>query len=151
MVMGMTPAEVDKLAKLVPEQLNITLDGALKSEPLLREAERNDPRAAKVLEYARLLENLPRHAGTHAAGVVIGDKPLMEHLPLCRASVDEKSGETDKVATQFEMKGVESIGLIKFDFLGLKTLTAIDHCLKILARRGVEVDFRTQDFRDGPT
>ncbi|MDR3037861.1 MAG: DNA polymerase III subunit alpha, partial [Candidatus Adiutrix sp.] len=150
--LGLEYKEVDRLAKLVPNQLNITLEEALKQEPKLsREAEAN-PQVAELLKFARLLENLPRNASTHAAGVVIGDKPLMEHLPLyCDPKTEEENGEKTQVVTQFDLKGVESIGLIKFDFLGLKTLTVIDHCLKLLKKRGVELDLQHLEFDDEPT
>ena len=150
--LGLTYGEVDRIAKLVPNKLNITLREALDSEPKLLEAAAADPKMSKLLEYAQLLENLPRHASTHAAGVVIGDKPLMEHLPLyCDPATDEVEGEKTQVITQFDMKGVESIGLIKFDFLGLKTLTVIDHCLKFLKDRGIEIDLQQLDFGDEET
>ena len=150
--LGMAYGEVDKIAKLVPNKLNITLDEALKMEPKINQEAAADPRVGELLNYAKLLENMPRHASTHAAGVVIGDKPLMEHLPLyCDPGTEEKDGEKTQVITQFDMKGVESIGLIKFDFLGLKTLTVIDHCLKLLKPRGIEIDLQQLDFEDEKT
>ena len=108
----------------------------MEEEPGLEEAARHDERVARLLETARALENLPRHASTHAAGVVIGDRPLVDYLPLyCVAS--DQGGDSDKVVvTQFDMKGVEEIGLIKFDFLGLKTLTLINHALKLIKEKG---------------
>ena len=150
--LGMAYGEVDRIAKLVPNKLNITLDEALKMEPKLTEEIQANPRAAELMQYARRLENLPRHASTHAAGVVIGDRPLMEHLPLyCDPGTEERDGEKTQVITQFDMKGVESIGLIKFDFLGLKTLTVIDHCLGFLKARGLELDLQQMDFEDEKT
>ncbi|MDR1045995.1 MAG: DNA polymerase III subunit alpha [Candidatus Adiutrix sp.] len=150
--LGLNYGEVDRIAKLVPNQLNITLEEALQKEPRMREEARANPRVAELLEYAELLENLPRHASVHAAGVVIGDRPLMEHLPLyCDPATEEADGEKTQVVTQFDMKGVESIGLIKFDFLGLKTLTVIDHCLKLLRDRGLELDLSQLDFEDEET
>lgn len=150
--LGLAYGEVDRIAKLVPNKLNITLKDALDLEPKILEAAAANPKIAKLLEYAQLLESLPRHASTHAAGVVIGDKPLMEHLPLyCDPAVEEIGGEKTQVITQFDMKGVESLGLIKFDFLGLKTLTVIDHCLKFLKDRGVELDLGQLDFEDEKT
>ncbi|MEW5723484.1 MAG: DNA polymerase III subunit alpha [Thermodesulfobacteriota bacterium] len=134
--LGMAYGEVDRIAKLVPNRLKITLEEALKEEPRLREAQREDPRVARLIETARKLEAQPRHASTHAAGVVIGDRPLVDYLPLyCVTSGGEN--ETDRVVvTQYDMKGVEEIGLIKFDFLGLKTLTLIDHVLKLIKETG---------------
>ena len=150
--LGLTYGEVDKIAKLVPNKLNITLAQALKEEPKMNEEARANPQIAELLEYALLLENLPRHASTHAAGVVIGDKPLMEHLPLyCDPGTDEVDGEKTQVITQFDMKGVESIGLIKFDFLGLKTLTVIDHCLGFLRDQGKELNLAHLPLDDEKT
>ncbi|MDL2260206.1 DNA polymerase III subunit alpha, partial [Deltaproteobacteria bacterium OttesenSCG-928-K17] len=150
--LGLTYGEVDRIAKLVPNKLNITLQDALDTEPKLHEEALANPQVAKLLEFAQLLENLPRHASTHAAGVVIGDRPLMEHLPLyCDPGVEEVDGEKTQVITQFDMKGVESIGLIKFDFLGLKTLTVIDHCLKFLKDRDINIDLQQLDFEDKAT
>ncbi len=119
--------QVDKIAKLVPTTLNITLEEALKQEPRLKEMEDNDLTVHRLLSIARRLEGLNRHASTHAAGVVISDKPLTDFLPLYK-------GGNDDIVTQFDMKAVEKIGLIKFDFLGLKTLTIIQAALKIIKR-----------------
>ena len=150
--LGISFGEVGEIAKLVPDKLGITLDQAIKMEPKLKEKAVADPRFAKLLEYAQLLENMPRHASTHAAGVVIGDKPLMEHIPLyCDPGVEEVDGEKPQVITQADMKGVESIGLIKFDFLGLKTLTLINQCLALLAQRDIKVDVQNLDFDDAKT
>ncbi|MBU1275141.1 MAG: DNA polymerase III subunit alpha [Proteobacteria bacterium] len=111
-------SEVDQIAKLVPSKLGISLDEALDSEPRLVQLMDADPQVRKLLDIARSLEGLPRHASTHAAGVVIGDVPLSEVVPLYRGTGNEN-------VTQFDMKCVEKAGLIKFDFLGLKTLTVI--------------------------
>ncbi|MBU1157255.1 MAG: DNA polymerase III subunit alpha [Proteobacteria bacterium] len=116
--MNIPYAEVDQIAKLVPSKLGITLDEALDSEPRLKERMNSDPLVRKLLEISRALEGLPRHASTHAAGVVIGDVPLDQVVPLYRGTGEEN-------VTQFDMKCVEKAGLIKFDFLGLKTLTVI--------------------------
>ena len=150
--LGLGYGEVDKIAKLVPNKLNITLNQAIQMEPKIREEAQANPKVAKLLEYALLLEGLPRHASTHAAGVVIGDRPLMEHLPLyCDPSTEEKDGEKTQVITQADMKHVESIGLIKFDFLGLKTLTLINQCLALLEPRGIRIDLQNLDFEDKKT
>ncbi len=119
--------QVDRIAKLVPTTLNITLEEAKKQEPRLKEVEENDPQIRRLMEIAGKLEGLNRHASTHAAGVVISDRPLTDFLPLYKGSIDD-------VVTQFDMKAVEKIGLIKFDFLGLKTLTVIHDALKIIRR-----------------
>ncbi len=118
-------AEVDAIAKMVPDVLNIRLDDALKQEPRLRELAREKPEIDELIRICRTLEGLPRHASTHAAGVVIGDRPLVDYMPLYR-------GKNGEVVTQFDMKRVEQIGLVKFDFLGLRNLTVIDTTLKLL-------------------
>jgi DNA polymerase-3 subunit alpha len=134
--MGMPYGEVDKIAKLIPERQKITLEDALKEEPRLAQAARENPQVAQLIETAKSLEALPRHASKHAAGVVIGDRPLVEYLPLYAVSSGVEGEAAKDVVTQFDMKGVEDIGLIKFDFLGLKTLTLIDHILKLIVRAG---------------
>jgi len=133
-VLGIPYAEVDRLAKLIPNKLDITLDQALQQEAGLREAVGRDARIASLFEIARSLEGLARHASTHAAGVVIANKPLMEYLPLQR-------GQDNEVMTQYAMKQVESIGLVKFDFLGLKTLTVLDQTIELIEKnRGIRLD-----------
>jgi DNA polymerase-3 subunit alpha len=127
-VLDIPYAEVDKVAKLVPTTLNITLDEAVAQEPRLKELADTDPKIGELLSLARSLEGITRHASTHAAGVVISKAPLTEHVPLYRGV----NGET---VTQFAMSEIEKIGLVKFDFLGLRTLTVIDHALKILNAR----------------
>jgi DNA polymerase-3 subunit alpha len=132
-VMNMPYGEVDRIAKLIPNTLNITLDEACRVESRLKEMEEKDPRVQKLLLTARSLEGLTRHASTHAAGVVISDKPLVDFMPLYR-------GQHDEIISQYDMKSIEKIGLIKFDFLGLKTLTVIDSAVKIIRRtRGKEI------------
>jgi DNA polymerase-3 subunit alpha len=117
--LGMPYGDVDRVAKLVPEALGITIEEALGQSPELRARVEADGQVAKLIDTARRLEGLTRHASTHAAGVVIGTRPLIESVPLYR---DPKSGA---VMTQWDMRCVEKVGLIKFDFLGLKTLTVI--------------------------
>ena len=117
-VLEMPYAEADKVAKLVPNQLNITLEQALESEPRLRELVDTDPKVRELMSIARSLEGLARHASTHAAGVVISEGLLTDHVPLYK-------GANDEIVTQYSMGDVEKIGLVKFDFLGLKTLTMI--------------------------
>jgi DNA polymerase III subunit alpha len=118
-VMGMPYGDVDRIAKLVPETLGITLDEALAQSPELRARVEADGQVARLVETARKLEGLTRHASTHAAGVVIGNRPLIELVPLYK---DTRTGD---VMTQYDMRCVEKVGLIKFDFLGLRTLTLI--------------------------
>jgi DNA polymerase III subunit alpha len=118
-VLGMPFGDVDRIAKQIPDELGISLDKALEQSPELRARIEADGQVRKLFETARKLEGLTRHASTHAAGVVIGTDPLIETVPLYR---DPRSGD---VVTQFDMRCVEKIGLIKFDFLGLRTLTTI--------------------------
>jgi DNA polymerase-3 subunit alpha len=118
-------AEVDRIAKLVPEQLKMTVAKALEQEPRLREARDTSPTVQDILTIAQALEGLPRHASTHAAGLVIADRPLVEYLPLYK-------GNKGELVTQFDMKGVERVGLVKFDFLGLRTLTVIDQAVNFI-------------------
>ena len=132
-VMDIPYAEVDRIAKLIPNTLNITLDQALKQEPRLEEVVKKDPRVESLFNIAKSLEGLSRHASTHAAGVVISNKSLMEYLPLYR-------GPNGEVMTQYPMKEVEAIGLVKFDFLGLKTLTVVNHAIQL-----IEKDRRSED------
>ena len=137
--------EVDTIAKLVPDVLNIKLSDALKQEPRLRELQETRPDVDELIRICLVLEGLPRHASTHAAGVVIGDKPLVEYLPLYK-------GKRGEVVTQFDMKLVEKIGLVKFDFLGLRNLTVIDNALKLIEEQGkTPPDLSTLDFSDEQT
>ncbi|MFC2074990.1 DNA polymerase III subunit alpha [Bdellovibrionota bacterium] len=117
--------EVDKIAKLVPSVLNITLEKALEQEPRLAELVESDGRIRHLIKMAKSLEGLYRHASIHAAGIVISEKPMVEYLPLFR-------GKEGEVVTQFDMKKLEKIGLIKFDFLGLTTLTVIRHATDLI-------------------
>jgi len=127
-VMDLPYAEVDRIAKLIPSfPLNITLDQALDQEPQLRELIKKDSKVESLFNIAKPLEGLTRHASTHAAGVVISNKSLMEYLPLYR-------GQNGEVMTQYPMKEVETIGLVKFDFLGLKTLTQVNHAVQLIEK-----------------
>jgi DNA polymerase III subunit alpha len=143
-VLQMPYGQVDKLTKLVPQNpaAPVTLAAAIASEPKLQAFRDEDPVVARAFDIAQRLEGLTRHASTHAAGIVIGDRPLSELVPLYR---DPKS---DMPVTQFNMKWVEPAGLVKFDFLGLKTLTVLDVAVKLLKRRGVEVDLATLPLDD---
>lgn len=128
-VFGLPFQEADAVSKLIPEEPGMTLDKAFEREPRLRELAERDPRLRQVFAEGRKLEGLCRHAGIHAAGVVITKRPLVEHCPLFRGAKGEK-------VIQFDKDFAERIGLIKFDFLGLKTLTAIDHASRIIRRDG---------------
>ncbi len=137
--------EVDAIAKMVPDVLNISLDSALKQEPRLTELMESRPDVADLINICRVLEGLPRHASTHAAGVVISDRPLVDYLPLFR-------GKKGEVITQFDMKCVEKIGLVKFDFLGLRNLTVMAHALAIIAGQGkTPPDLSNLDLTDSKT
>jgi DNA polymerase-3 subunit alpha len=143
--LNMPYGEVDRIAKMIPNTLNITLEEALQQEPRLNELARGNPEVKKLITLARSLEGLPRHASTHAAGVVISNRPLVEVVPLYR-------GQGNEIMTQYAMKDVEKIGLIKFDFLGLKTLTMIEDVLKrVEASRGERLDMRRLSLTDRKT
>ncbi len=136
-VLGMPYGDVDRIAKLVPETLKITLEEALARSPELRARVESDGQVARLIGMAQRLEGLNRHASTHAAGVVIGSRPLIDLVPLYR---DPKSGD---VVTQFDWKCIEKVGLIKFDFLGLKTLTVIADAEERIRQRG-QADFSVE-------
>ena len=135
-VMQLPLGLVDRLCKMVPNNPAnpTTLAQAINLEPRLRQARDDDPSVAQCLEVALRLEGLYRNASTHAAGVVIGDRPLIELTPLY------KDPRSELPATQYNMKWVEAAGLVKFDFLGLKTLTVLDRAVKHLAKRGAGMD-----------
>ncbi len=124
-VLGMTYADVDIVAKLIPDKLGITLGEAIEMEPRLREQMEMNPQVNTMLDLAQKVEGLVRHAGIHAAGVIIADGQLVSHAPLYK-------GVDGENVVQYDMKHSEKIGLIKFDFLGLKTLTHIQDCLKLI-------------------
>ena len=126
--LGFSFAETDSIAKLIPapkQGFDYPLTEAMKMEPRLPELMKNDPRVKTLMDHALRLEGLVRHASTHAAGVVLSNLPLVDHCPLF---VDKEGG----IVTQYEMTWVEKIGLVKFDFLGLKTLTLLHDCLKLI-------------------
>jgi DNA polymerase III subunit alpha len=143
-VLQLSYGQVDRLCKLVPNNPAnpVTLPEAIAGEPKLQEARDSDPVVKKLLEIGIKLEGLYRHASTHAAGVVIADRNLVDLVPLYR---DPRS---TLPVTQFNMKWVEPAGLVKFDFLGLKTLTVIQKALFFLRQRGVEIDLQTLGLDD---
>ncbi|MEO8326396.1 MAG: DNA polymerase III subunit alpha, partial [Nitrospirota bacterium] len=146
-VMDFPYAEVDRVAKLVPTQLNITLQDALKLEPRLQELVDQDARMKELMDTAMALEGLARHASTHAAGVVISQKPLMDHVPLYKTSNDE-------IVTQYTMTDLEKVGLVKFDFLGLKTLTMIHDAVRMVNSKHPDqppLDINNLALNDLPT
>ena len=133
--------EVDRIAKLIPEELNATIDKALEQEPRLKDEMKN-PQIANLIEIAKRLEGLSRHSSTHAAGVVIAPKPLVELVPLQKTNKEE-------ITTQYSMKDLESIGLLKMDFLALTTLTVIDNTLRrIRAEKQIEIDLSAIPLTD---
>jgi len=146
-VMQLPFGQVDKLAKLVPANPAnpVTLAEALEIEPKLKEARKNEAEVRDLIDTALELEGLYRNASTHAAGVVIGDRPLVELVALYR------DPRAYLPATQFNMKWVEAAGLVKFDFLGLKTLTVIDRAVKFLQQRGITVDLDASAYDDAAT
>ncbi len=146
-VLEMPYGQVDKLTKLVPQAPGkITpLKEAIAGEPRLQMAAAEEPTVARMLEIAQKLEGLHRHASTHAAGVVIGDRPLDQLVPLYR---DPRTGMR---VTQFNMKWVEQAGLVKFDFLGLKTLTVLTTAVRLIAQRGISLDLGHVPFDDPKT
>jgi DNA polymerase III subunit alpha len=146
-VLGMPYGQVDRLCKLVPNNPAhpVTLAQAIAGEPLLQQQRDADMAVARLIRIALKLEGLYRHASTHAAGVVIGDRPLAELVPLYR---DPRS---DMPVTQFNMKWVELAGLVKFDFLGLKTLDVLRQVVALLEARGVEIDLAQLPLDDAKT
>ncbi len=147
-------ADVDKVAKQIPATLDMTLDKALEESPALKELQQNDPRVAELLNVARRLEGMTRHASVHAAGVVIAPRPLTEFVPLYK-------GQRGEITTQWAMKEIERVGLLKMDFLGLSTLTLLRDAVDEIRRTTGQVldldgipldDSRTyQIFCDGQT
>jgi DNA polymerase-3 subunit alpha len=143
--LDMPYGEVDRLAKLIPNQLNISLQDALKQSPQLEAAREKDERVKELVEVALRLEGLARHASTHAAGVVISPRPLTEIVPLYKSNKEE-------ITTQYDMNALERIGLLKMDFLGLTTLTVLDDAVRMIKQnRGEDIDLTLLPLEDEPT
>ncbi|OGR26711.1 MAG: DNA polymerase III subunit alpha [Desulfobacterales bacterium RIFOXYA12_FULL_46_15] len=141
---GVLLSEVDEIAKMIPDNAK-NLEKAIEEVPMIREKCSESTEKSQMLEISMLLEGLPRHASTHAAGVVVSDKPLNEYLPLYKG----KDGET---LTQFDMNYVEKLGLVKFDFLGLRNLTVIKNCMELIKNQGkTPPDFLNLDYTDEKT
>ncbi|GAB6168480.1 DNA polymerase III subunit alpha [Clostridium carnis] len=139
--MNYSYAEVDKIAKMIPTMLGITIDKALELNPELKAAYNTDERVKALIDVSKDLEGLPRHSSTHAAGVVIASNPLVEYVPL------QKNDES--IVAQFDMTTLEELGLLKMDFLGLRTLTVMSDAVKMIkANRGVDIDLDKIDFED---
>ncbi len=143
-VLEMPYADVDRIAKLIPPDLGMTIERAFTIEPRLKEAVQENPKVGELFEYARRIEGLSRHASTHAAGVVIANRPITDYVPLYRNS----NGD---ITTQYSMKDIEKVGLVKFDVLGLRTLTAIHNALLLIRDRGGEIDMETIPLDDPET
>jgi len=142
-VLNVPLAEADRLAKLIPETLNMTLDMALETEPQLKQAYEKDPQTKKVIDISKKLEGLARHASVHAAGVVIADEPLTNFVPLY------KPPGTEDITTQFEGPMVEKVGLLKMDFLGLKTLSVLERARQLVEQiHGKKIDLDKLDLND---
>ena len=142
--LGLPYTHVDQIAKLIPATLDITIEQAMSEEPRLREQYLTDDTVKELIDNAMVLERLARHASTHAAGIVISNKPLMEYVPLYR-------GQKGETVTQYSMKTIEKIGLVKFDLLGLKTLTIIDNVIKMLEAAGLKLDITSLPLDDVET
>ena len=139
--MNYSYAEVDRIAKMIPTMLGITIEKALDLNPELKAAYDSEERVKNLIDVSRDLEGLPRHSSTHAAGVVIASKPLVEYVPL------QKNEEM--IVTQFGMTTLEELGLLKMDFLGLRTLTVMNDAIKMIKyNRGVDIDLDKIDFND---
>jgi DNA polymerase-3 subunit alpha len=137
-VIGLSYGEADRIAKMIPNELNITLAAAAEKTPDLKKAIQNEATTRQLWDYASVLEGLSRNAGVHAAGVVIGDRDLSEYVPLCR---DAKGND---VVTQYAMNPLNELGLLKMDFLGLKTLTVIEDTVTLIRQR--EPNFSIKDI-----
>ncbi len=132
--MGLPYATADKVAKLVPQALNMTLDKALETTPKLKELVDNDPQIKQLMDMARRVEGMPRNASTHAAGVVIAPQPVHKYVPLCMTR--------DATATQYPMHNLEELGVLKMDFLGLRNLTVIADAQKMIRQHTPDFDIR---------
>jgi DNA polymerase III subunit alpha len=137
-VMGLSYLAADRIAKMIPNELNITLDSAVEKNPELKRAVSTEPATRQLFDYAKVLEGLSRNAGVHAAGVVIADRDLSDYIPLCR---DVKGND---VISQYPMGPLNDLGLLKMDFLGLKTLTVIEDTLALIHKR--EPDFSVKNI-----
>ncbi len=137
-VLGVAYSDVDPIAKMVPMKLGMTLTQALEENPKLKSAYDSDQTVKKIIDTALAIEGLPRNIGTHAAGVVIASQPVSTYLPLQRSD--------NIISTQYTKDTVEELGMLKMDFLGLRNLTIIDDCLKILAAQGIKIDMDKIDY-----
>lgn len=142
-VLGATATESDRIAKMVPNELNMTIERALNENPLLLKDFQTNEQTAQIINVAKTIEGMPRHASTHAAGVVISNSPITDSVPLQRNNKDES------VTTQFPMKQLEKLGLLKMDFLGLRTLTVIRDTIDMVEEKtGKRLDLDSIDYDD---
>lgn len=147
--LGMSYADVDRIARLVPARLGMTIDLAFEQSPEMKEAYEQDDRLRKLIDTAKGLEGVTRHASTHAAGVVISEDPLIEHVPLQRAS---KGGESSMAMTQYAMEPVAKLGLLKMDFLGLINYSILSKTIRLVGeRRGERIRLPDIPFDDAAT
>ena len=140
-VMDLPYAFVDSIAKMIPQELNITIDKALKENPELRRTYETDEQVKTLIDMGKRLEGLPRHSSMHAAGVVISQKSVDEYVPLSRAA-------DGTITTQFTMTTLEELGLLKMDFLGLRTLTVIQNAVNMVRRKRPDLDMEKIDYND---
>ena len=141
-VMDLPYAQVDTIAKMIPQELNITINKALKMNPELKKTYEDQPEIHDLIDTARRLEGLPRHTSMHAAGVVISQRDVSEYVPLSRA-------QDGSIVTQFTMTTLEELGLLKMDFLGLRTLTVIQNAVHLIEQdTGVHLDMQQIDYND---
>src|SRR6266487_147543 len=141
-VMGLSYRDADRIAKMIPNELNITLDSAVEKNPELKRAVSTEPATRQLFDYAKILEGLSPNAGVHAAGVVIADRDLSDYIPLCR---DVKGND---VISQYAMGPLNDLGLLKMDFLGLKTLTVIEDTLTLIRKRDPDFSLKNISLDD---
>src|SRR6059036_4017850 len=143
-VMGLSVRDGDRIAKMIPNELNITLNSSVERNPELKRAVATEPTTRQLFDYAKVLEGLSRNAGVHAAGVVIADRDLSDYIPLCR---DVKGND---VISQYAMGPLNDLGLLKMDFLGLKTLTVIEDTLSLIRKRDPNFSLKNIPLDDPP-
>src|SRR6185312_2787796 len=144
-VMGLSYRDADRIAKMIPNELNITLESAVEKNAELKRAVATEPETKQLFEYGKILEGLSRNAGVHAAGVVIADRDLTDYIPLCH---DVKGND---VISQYPMGPLNDLGLLKMDFLGLKTLTVIEDTLTLIRKREPNFSLKNIPLDDAPT
>ncbi len=145
-VLGMPYKDVDRVAKFIPDGPNMDITSAIEMEPALRELSESDERVRKLLSYAKAIEGIPRNTSMHAAGVVIADEPISQGLPVFKIK------DTNEVVIQFSKDDIEQLGFVKFDLLGLETLTIMDKAIKLIEKtRGEKVDLDAIDLKDEAT